>query len=43
MHALIFENKHDICAKIWKQILYDHIFLSIANLKCAPSDSQIYP
>ena len=32
-----------MCINIWKQILCKYIFFSIANLKCTPSDRQMYP
>jgi len=32
-----------MCINIWKQILWKYIFSSIANLKCTPSDRQMYP
>jgi len=38
--SIIFTN---ICTNIWKQIMYNYIFHSIAIHKCIPSDRKIYP
>jgi len=32
-----------MCINIWKQIICEYILSSIANLKCTPSDRQMYP